>query len=186
MIQRDGYAARFDDAVRREMVALLPRLRRFACALTGSMEEGDDLVQQTCERAIRNIARWQAGTRLDSWMFRIAQNLHLNRIRDGRIRERHTGDGDTSGIPDPTAERVAESRIILEHVRRKIAELPVEQGVAVLLVCVEGLSYREAAEVMEVPVGTVMSRLGRARAALRESMGGNRHSPDNGHPEVTK
>ena len=184
--EREGYGAQFDEAVRREMVALLPRLRRFACGLTGSVDEGDDLVQQTCERAIRNIARWRAGTRLDSWMYRIAQNLHLNRIRDGRHRERLTVDGDMGGVADPTGERVAEARITLDLVRRKLAELPADQSTAILLVCVEGLSYREAAEVMEVPIGTVMSRLGRARTALRALIEDEPRASGNGHLEIVK
>ena len=70
------------------MIAFLPRLRRFTFALTGSWADADDLVQETCERAVRNLGQWRVGSRLDSWMYRIAQNLHRNEIRDSKTRER--------------------------------------------------------------------------------------------------
>ena len=85
------------------MLALLPRLRRFAYGLTGSVHDGDDLVQTTCERAIRNLDSWQAGTRLDSWMFRIARNQYLNQIRAAKARGPHL---EVEGTDEVTGEEV--------------------------------------------------------------------------------
>jgi len=161
-----------DEPIQREMIALLPRLRRFAYALTGSVQDGDDLVQATCERAIRKLDLWRPGTRLDSWMFRIAQNLHLNNLRDGALRQRHLHPIDAEDVADGPAERIAEARLTLDSVRRLMARLPVEQTAVMMLVCVEGFSYREAADTLEVPVGTVMSRLARGRAALKSLIDG--------------
>ena len=156
-----------DDQIKQEMIALLPRLRRFAYGLTGSQHEGDDLVQDTCERAIRNLDKWQAGTRLDSWMFQIARNLFLNRVRDNAVRRKHL---QVVMTEDPTAHAsppVAEARLTLEAVRRAIWQLPEEQRAVLLLISVEGLSYKETAAALDIPMGTVMSRLARGRAVIK-------------------
>ena len=154
------------------MIAILPQLRRFAYGLTGSAADGDDLVQATCERAIANLDSWEIGTRLDSWMFRIAQNLHRNTLRDcgSRARKLHDLGQQMAGSTDGTRE--VENRATLAAVRRFIAELPDEQRAVMLLVCVEGRSYKETAEITGLPMGTVTSRLGRARAALRAHLAG--------------
>jgi RNA polymerase sigma-70 factor (ECF subfamily) len=136
------------------MVVLLPRLRRFAFALTGSVDEGDDLVQATYERALDRLGQWQNGSRLDSWMFRIAHNLHRNRERAARVRARHHG----------TA--ASEARMTLGAVQRFVRMLPAEQQTALVLVCVEGLSYKEAVHVLDLPMGTLTSWLGCARIAF--------------------
>jgi RNA polymerase sigma-70 factor (ECF subfamily) len=159
------------------MVALLPRLRRFACALTGSMDEGDDLAQATVERAIRNLDKWQPGTRLDSWMFRIAQNIRLNRIRGMQIRNRHLQAVSTDHHAVSDGVRTAETRLTLAAVRQFVARLPEEQRAVLLLVCVEGLSYREVCETLDLPMGTVTSRLARARIALRAFMQAGEAAP---------
>ena len=156
-----------DDQIKQEMIALLPRLRRFAYGLTGSQHEGDDLVQDTYERAIRNLDKWQAGTRLDSWMFQIARNLFLNRVRDNAVRRKHL---QVVMTEDPTAHAsppVAEARLTLEAVRRAIWQLPEEQRAVLLLISVEGLSYKETAAALDIPMGTVMSRLARGRAVIK-------------------
>lgn len=165
-----GAIAKMEDGVRRDLIAFLPRLRRFALGLTGSRAEGDDLVQATCERAIRNIDRWTPGTRLDTWLFRIARNLFLNEQRSRRRRgpsvplepfaDRYALDG----------ERGALSGLTLRLVWLRLRELPEEQRTALLLITVEGLGYREAADVLGLPVGTVTSRLARARMTLRSLM----------------
>ena len=156
------------------MIAVLPQLRRFAYGLTGSIPDGDDLVQATCERAIANLDKWQVGTRLDSWMFRIAQNLHRNAVRDRRSRAAKLDDlgRELPGSTDGRDEQ--EERSTLAAVRRCLDGLPEEQRTVMLLICVEGLSYKEVAEVTGLPVGTVTSRLGRARTALREYLEGGR------------
>lgn len=161
-----------EDAIRKEMVALLPRLRRFACGLTGSLADADDLVQSACERALSRIEQWRPGSRLDSWMFRIVQNLWIDRIRQrhGReiampaeaLAERSVGD----------AVREQEARLTLAAVRREVAKLPEDQRAVLMLVSVEGVSYKEASEILEIPIGTVMSRLARARLALGRAIEG--------------
>ena len=159
-----------DEGIRKEMIAVLPQLRRFAYGLTGTVSDGDDLVQATCERAIANLEKWEIGTRLDSWMFRIAQNLHRNTLRDRGARAQkllNLGDEMEKCID---GRREVENRAVLEAVRRFVAQLPEDQRAVMLLVCVEGRSYKEVAAITGLPMGTVTSRLGRARAALRAYM----------------
>ena len=157
-----------DDNIRREMLALLPRLRRFAYGLTGSTDEGDDLVQATCERAIRHIDTWQPGTRLDSWMYRIARNTYLNALRAKRVRADHLQNVDHGELTRVDGARAMEAHLTFAAVRDFIGRLPEEQRSIVMLVCVEGLAYREVAEILDLPVGTVTSRLARARIALKD------------------
>lgn len=155
------------------MVALLPRLRRFAFGLTGSMDEADDLVQAACERALSRLHQWQPGTRLDSWLYRIAQTLWLDQMR---IRK-HRGNPVESEVLDQlpaSGGRSAEGEHTLALVSAAMDRLPEEQRLVLVLVSVEGLSYKEAAAVLEVPVGTVMSRLARARKRLHALV----HGPD--------
>jgi RNA polymerase sigma-70 factor, ECF subfamily len=154
------------DEIRERMVAVLPRLRRFAYALTGSAEQGDDLVQDACLRALSRIDQWQPGTRLDSWMYRIAQNIWLDRVRANKVRGQVVDVEVAEGIVGSDGRDVAESELTLETVAAALARLPAEQRAVVALVCVEGASYKEAAEITGVPIGTVMSRLARARRAL--------------------
>ena len=161
-----------DEGIREEMVEALPRLRRFAYGLTGSLADGDDLVQATCERAIANLDKWQPGTRLDSWMFRIAQNLHLNARRDAGSRSRKLAELAEGTAHSQDGRKTMEERATLDTVRRFVAQMPEEQRSLMLLVCVEGFSYKEAAEITGLPMGTVTSRIGRARAALREHLDG--------------
>jgi len=161
-----------DEGIRREMIAVLPQLRRFAYGLTGSIADGDDLVQATCERAIANLDKWEVGTRLDSWMFRIAQNLHRNAIRDTRSRAAKLDDLGQASPGSTDGEARQEERSTLAAVRRFLEGLPEEQRTVMLLICVEGRSYKEVAEITGLPVGTVTSRLGRARTALREYLDG--------------
>ena len=153
--------------IRAQMVALLPRLRRFAAALTGSVADGDDLVQDTVERALRNLHQWEPGTRLDNWMFRIAKNRFID------TRRSHKRSGVVAGVapedaPDVAADgaRAADARLMLADVARALAALPDEQRQALLLVAVDGLSYRDAADILEIPIGTLTSRIARARDAL--------------------
>ena len=162
-----------DDNIRREMLALLPRLRRFAYGLTGSIDEGDDLVQATCERAIRHIGTWQQGTRLDSWMYRIARNTYFNTLRAKRVRSDHLQSVDLDELTRVDGARAMEARLTFTAVRGFIARLPEEQRSIVLLVCVEGLAYKEVAETLDLPIGTVTSRLARARIALKDFVDGN-------------
>jgi RNA polymerase sigma-70 factor (ECF subfamily) len=161
-----------EDAVLTEMVALLPRLRRFACGLTGSLADADDLVQGACLKALDRIEQWRPGTRLDSWMFRILQNLWIDQLRERRGREVAMDPDDLAGRAVGDAARENEARIALGEVRREVAKLPPEQRAVLMLVSVDGVSYKEAAEILEIPIGTVMSRLARARLALGRAIDG--------------
>lgn len=148
---------------RHQMILLLPRLRRFARSLVRSPHDADDLVQATCERALRALDQWTPGSRLDSWMFRIMRNHWIDGVRkSGAAAEDPIGEGDA--VED--GRRVAETRLLFADVRSRIADLPEEQRSVLILVCAEELSYREAAEMLDIPIGTVMSRLSRARQAL--------------------
>jgi RNA polymerase sigma-70 factor (ECF subfamily) len=154
--------------IRHQIIELLPKLRRFACALTGDTDRGDDLVQETCLRALTRIDQWQPGTRLDSWMYRIAQNLWLDRMRANKVRGQSVNIDDVHDLTGTDGRAVTEGRLTLEVVEKAIRRLPEEQQVLIALVCVEGLAYKDAADVLGVPIGTVMSRLARARKALHE------------------
>jgi RNA polymerase sigma-70 factor (ECF subfamily) len=155
-----------------DLVALLPRLRRFARGLSGSLDTADELVQAACERALANRGQWQAGTRLDSWMYRIVHNLWIDRVRsDGRWRL--AGEEALAALPANDMARAVEARIELAAVRRAIDALPSDQRAVLMLVTVEGKTYRDAAAILEIPIGTVMSRLARARLALTASREGS-------------
>ena len=147
-----------------EIAKLLPRLRRFARTVTRHTEDADDLVQVAVERALRHTDQWQAGTRLDSWIFRIMKNAWIDEVRARSRRDEVPLDDeahDTRGA-DPTAGHIARL-----SVQAAMARLPEEQRLAVSLVLVEGLPYKEAADVLDVPIGTLTSRLARGRLALQ-------------------
>ncbi len=154
------------ETIRNEMVATLPRLRRFALSLSGNAGDADDLVQDTVERALRNLHRWQDGTRLDSWMFRIAQNLWIDNRRAAKVRAGVAGDPGQAEHVAVDGARDAEARLAFAATVAALGDLPDEQRLAVSLVVIEGQSYREAAEALGVPIGTLTSRLARARSAL--------------------
>jgi RNA polymerase sigma-70 factor (ECF subfamily) len=160
--------------IRHMIVSLLPRLRGFAHALARSTDAADDLVQATCEKALRSSDSWTPGTRLDSWMFRIMQNHWIDTVRKQRP-ETALDAGETPlQIVGDDGERITEARLTLATVQQLIGRLPEDQRAVLVLVCVEDLSYREAAETLGVPVGTVMSRLSRARTALAEAISNER------------
>jgi RNA polymerase sigma-70 factor (ECF subfamily) len=166
------------DHFRRDLVALVPKLRRFALSLAGNRQDADDLVQAACEKALKNEAQFREGTRMDSWMYRIIQTLWIDDRR--RARSRGTAvDPEDAGLSDHgKAAALPEDRMMLARARAAMAALPEAQRTVLALVAIEGLSYREAAEALDVPVGTVMSRLSRAREALLPQLGeskGGRH-----------
>ena len=160
------------EPVRGQMIALLPRLRRFAIALTGSVPDGDDLVQDTVERALRNLHHWEAGTRLDSWMFRIARNRFIDGRRVARREGKVVIDApQEAGCAAIDGEAVLLSRLTLEDLSSAMKQLPLEQREAVALVLIDGVSYREAADLLEIPIGTLTSRIARARESLAAAVG---------------
>ena len=151
---------------KQQLTALLPRLRRFACVLTGSVDEADDLVQAACERGLRSLEQWQVGTRLDSWMFKIMQNLWIDQTRARKARGAVVELDAARNLSGDDGRRRTEASLTLERVRASMAGLPEEQRIVLALISVEGLSYKEAAESLGVPIGTVTSRLARARRRL--------------------
>ncbi|MEW9806975.1 RNA polymerase sigma factor [Mesorhizobium sp. ZMM04-5] len=155
-----------------QLVAFLPNLRRFAVSLCRSRDHADDLVQAACERALASALTFQEGTRFDAWMFRILRNLWID---DGRRRRTAGPQEDIDAHHELAArgsgEAEAETRLTLKSVAAAIDDLSEEQREVLLLVCVEELAYKEAAEVLDVPIGTVMSRLARARRNLAEATG---------------
>ena len=153
-------------SVRRELVALLPRLRRFARSLTRNTDEADDLVQNAVERALRNLGAWTPGTRLDAWMFRIMKNAWIDETRSRAVRTRVLAPEEAAENVGADGAQAMEVHLEAQAVRAAMEELPDEQRVAVALVLIEGLSYREAADLLEVPIGTLTSRLARGRAAI--------------------
>ncbi len=151
--------------LKRELIDLLPRLRRFARTLTRSIPDADELVQEACLRALTRADQWNRDQPLDRWMFRITRNLWISEIRKRGVR---TGAGTVPA--DETSELVTldtgEANVAMSDLGRKIAALPSDLSSVLLAVSVEGYSYAEAADLFEIPVGTVMSRIHRARKTL--------------------
>ena len=146
----------------------IPRLRRYARALTRRADRADDLVQETLVRAIAKSDLWQAGTDIRAWLFTIMHNQHVNMVRRA-MRDEATVDieqmsSSLVAITDPTASRQ------LHELDTALARLPADQREVILLVGLEGMSYEAAAQILDVPVGTVRSRLSRGRDALRQLM----------------
>jgi RNA polymerase sigma-70 factor (ECF subfamily) len=159
-----------DDTFREQMIAFLPRLSGFALALTGNADLRDDLVQETCARALLHKDQWQPGTRLDSWMFRIAQNLWLDMKRTEKFRGEPIDIESVADLMESDGQGLVDSRLALGEVLRGLEQLSPEHRVLIGLVCVDGMTYKQAAEVLELPLGTVMSRLARARLALHDAI----------------
>ena len=147
------------------VASLLPRLRRFGLALTGSRADADDLVQNACERAMRRAGQLRDHSRADSWIYHIMRNLWVDEVRARRVRAHDSLDAadNVAGIDGVAA---AEGHITLGAVRRCLGRMSADHRAVLVLVCVDGLSYRETAEVLDLPIGTVMSRLSRARLDL--------------------
>ena len=156
-----------EKSFREELVAVLPRLRRFAVALARSADAADDLLQTALERALRGEHTFERGRRVDSWMFRIIQNTWL----DGhRSTARQFVPIEEIAIPGADERNAHEARDELRKVASAFTHLPEEQRAVLALVVLEGLSYKDAAETLRIPVGTVMSRLARGRAAIASAV----------------
>lgn len=160
-----------DAAFAEALVAQLPGLRRYALSLTRRPDQADDLVQQTVERAISASTSYDPAQRLEPWLFRIMRNGFIDQTR----RRRSAGiELDIHDMPEalPTDSAPAlEARLMLRSVEAAMAQMPPEQREILHLVCVEDMSYAETARVLDIPTGTVMSRLSRARLALAEKLG---------------
>lgn len=160
------------DDFQRQIIDLLPRLRRLARVLARDFADADDLVQLAVERALARRDQWQEGTRADSWMFRIMKNAWIDETRArARGRRLFEDDAEAGQVADPGLAS-AELRLAASAAERALLELPEDQRAAVALVLIEGLSYREAADVLAIPIGTLTSRLVRGRLALQERLEG--------------
>ncbi len=148
--------------MRTGLPACFPRLWRFCLSLTGQRDKADDLAQMTCTRAIEKAHLYQPGTHLDRWLFVMARRLWLNELRDNA--RRVTQSVHDVDIADNSAP--AETNIFARDVLHELNTLPEAQRAAALLVFVEGYKYAEAAEILDIPVGTIMSRISAARATL--------------------
>jgi RNA polymerase sigma-70 factor (ECF subfamily) len=152
-----------------DITSHIPRLRRYARALTGDSSAADDLVQDTLERAWRRLALWRTGSDLRAWLFTIMHNIFVNQSRaDPRKLAQATALAGT----DLSVTTPQEDRLILQDLNKALRNLPHDQREVLLLIGLEQMTYEEAAKVIGIPVGTVMSRLSRGREQLRAMMSG--------------
>ena len=152
-----------------EIEGSVPALRRYARALTRNADRADDLVQDCLERALRKRGLFQPTGPLQAWLYRILLNVYRNGLRQTRRRGDHVSID--ALLIEPSVAAPQPGRIALAEMSRAIDQLPDEQREALLLVVLEGITYEEAASILEIPAGTLMSRLSRARTALRQMTG---------------
>lgn len=163
-----------EERLKQEISGIMDNLRRFAFSLTGEKQDAYDLLQETVVRLLEKNVPDDADTR--KWAFRVCKNIWLDQLRANKVRrlwaESKIGEMDNR----QDGQKIADDHIALEEVKSIMAELPDEQRTILSLVAVEGFSYKEAAEMMDIPVGTVMSRLSRARAAIADSLNQGRET----------
>lgn len=171
---REKMTKQREEALRDQIVGLLPRLRRFAMSLAKDLDRADDLLQSACERALNRLDQFQPGSRLDSWLYRIVYTQWVDKVRRRQIRSdklivlsTETESRSGSTVSDSSLSQSLDLRHALER-------LPQEHLAAVMLVCVEGYSYAEAAGVLNVPAGTVASRVSRARVMMSGFLDGDK------------
>jgi RNA polymerase sigma-70 factor, ECF subfamily len=161
------------DELARALPQLLPRLWRFALRLAGDKDDAEDLVQRACIRALERQYQLQPGSSTVSWLFAIVHSVWLNEVRARKIRS-HRSIQWTEELAETVADPLAldpETYVLHQQIVSAVERLPDAQRTVMLLVAVEGMSYREAATVLEVPIGTVMSRLARARLTIGKDLG---------------
>ncbi|MEM1372281.1 MAG: RNA polymerase sigma factor [Pseudomonadota bacterium] len=148
-----------------EMIGLLPRLRRFAMSLTRSSPDADDLLQDACAAALQKWHQYDPTQPLDRWLFRIIRNLWISEVRKRKVR---LGEGQVPAeeAPELQTDGQADIRMTVEQVRARVADMDPDLGTPLMLVCAEGYSYKEVSDLLDVPIGTVMSRIHRARQHL--------------------
>lgn len=163
---------KLEQAFERELTELLPRLRRFAHALSRNAADADDLTQATVERALRSRHQWQSGSRLDSWLYRIMRNLWIDTARARTRKERHEAPEEEALTVGEDPRDALETSFELKRAMAAMDRLPDEQREVVALILLEGFGYREVSEMLDLPIGTVSSRLVRGRTALLAILGG--------------
>jgi RNA polymerase sigma-70 factor (ECF subfamily) len=147
------------------LVELIPRLRRYARALVGDRSTADDLVQDTLERAWAKLHLYRRGTDLRAWLFTVMHNVHVNRVRASRVTDTLEDE-----MPELAQRPPQGDALLVRDLDRGISRLPAEQRSVLLLVTLEEMSYEQVARTLGIPIGTVMSRLSRAREKLRAMM----------------
>ncbi|MEQ1716797.1 MAG: RNA polymerase sigma factor [Hyphomicrobium sp.] len=163
-VRVEAFSNGFD--LRSEIVAMLPRLRRFCMGIARNGDVGDDLCQATIERALSRADQFELGTRLDSWMYRIAQNIMIDSARRTRTRGVEVEVDDALGLIGDDGLQIVEGRSDLARARAAMAALPDELRTLMSLLVLDGMSYKDAAATLEIPIGTVMSRFARARRVI--------------------
>src|SRR5213083_3096968 len=154
------------------LVELIPRLRRYARALVGDRASADDLVQDTLERAWAKLHLYRRGTDLRAWLFTVMHNVHVNKVRATRVTDTLEDE-----LPELAQRASQGDELLVRDLDRAIARLPTEQRAVLLLVTLEEMSYEEVSHALGIPIGTVMSRLSRAREKLRAMMLGRGPRP---------
>lgn len=162
------------DLVSAQLPGMLPRLWRFALRLTRNTHDAEDLLQRACVRALERRAQWKPHTAMHSWLFAVMHSIWLNDMRSQQLRARclspQSTDGDLDWVADPAAVDPS-STLFFRELVAAVQALPDAQRSVMLLVAVEGLSYQEAADTLDIPIGTVMSRLFRARQTMGATFG---------------
>lgn len=162
-----------DDPFTTDLIAFLPNLRRYAISLCGRPDLADDLVQTTVERAFRSRDSFQPDSKLQAWLLRILRNAWIDTTRRDRSRgvQLPIEDAPQAELAGVDGGRLAEDRLMLRQTAQAMARLSDDQRDVLILVCMQEVTYQEAADILEIPIGTVMSRLARARKALAAEMG---------------
>jgi RNA polymerase sigma-70 factor, ECF subfamily len=157
-----------NDEFQTALPGLTPRLWRFALRLTQHQGDAEDLVQRSYVRALERRHQWQTGTSLLSWVFAIMHSIWMNELRSAQRRREGSlaADQDFDDVIEPSSSADPEYQLMCKQVIQAVNDLPEAQRIVMTLVAVEGLSYRETADVLDVPIGTVMSRLARARLSV--------------------
>ncbi len=162
-----------DDSFADAVVAQLAAMRRYGLMLCRSPDLADDLVQIACEKAFANRGSFDPATNMRAWLFRILRNSFIDSTRRGRPLKDAVDIDEQPDLLSVDGVRLQENRMLVAEVCDALASLPPAQQEILILTCVDELTYREAADLLEIPIGTVMSRLARARIALGEQLGIN-------------
>lgn len=172
-----------EEALRQEIVGFLPRMRRFARSLAREPDRADDLVQAACQRALERLNQVREGTRLDSWLYRIIYTRWIDKLRRGKTRSANLVVLTREDLPAAGNAKTGNDLAMALDIKSALEKLPAEHHAAITLVSVEGYSYEEAASVLDIPVGTVASRVARARIMLGRLMAqGQEDSPRSSRP----
>lgn len=159
-----------------KIIELLPRLRRFAYGLTGSVEAAEDLVQEACVKVLHDYK--DKSSYIERWLFRIIRNLHIDQIRNSAVADRYHDQLRNQEVRHFDGSGFLETLLTLDQVKSAIFELSEDQRTVLLLIGVEGFSYKETAEILDLPIGTVTSRLARARQRVMEIVTANSEGQD--------